>query len=402
MEIICDHKACTSCQACTFVCPTNAISMEEDDHGFIYPVIDSEKCIDCHKCQKICPALNPREDFKFPLKTYAGWSKDDANRHFSTSGGFAYELSKATIAKGGVVCGCRWNIDHAEHSIAETMEGLRQFQGSKYAYSDINDCYSRIKEFLKQGRKVMFFGTGCQVAGLKSFLYDEYKNLITVDVLCHGIPSQKGLRDRICFEENKHGKKVVDMRFRDKNEDVFHTYCKYTFDDSSSSYCIVYQDFFFRGFDTNYLLRPNCFSCQYAHDKRISDITLADFWGYIPGSFSFIHFHPGVSMILANTEKGLTEIGVLENVKFEERPYEMAKGGNRNLNSPQQKPVLYDEFWSRYMAGEDLLSLSKLYFPPRQTPIVKKRNWKLFLKILLGADNIASLSNLFKQFLKRR
>lgn len=393
MEIVCDHKTCTSCQVCKFVCPTNAISMQEDNHGFIYPVIDVENCIDCHMCQKKCPALNPRKDFRLPMKTYAGWSKDDANRQYSTSGGLAYELSKTTISECGVVCGCRWNIDHAEHAIAETMEDICQFQGSKYAYSDINDCYSRIKGYLKQGRKVMFFGTGCQVAGLKSFLFDEYENLVTVDVLCHGIPSQKGLRERIHDIEQESNKQVVYMRFRDKKEDIFHTYCKYTFEDGTSNSCIVYKDYFFRGFDSNYLLRPNCFSCQYAQDKRISDITLADFWGYTPGKFSFVKYKPGVSMALANTEKGKTAIEALRNVKLEERPFEMAKAGNRNLSAPQIKPAAYNEFWQRYLSGEDLFSLSKQFFPPRPMPNLSKGfNWRLYARILLGSKNLSSLA----------
>ncbi len=391
MEIICAHNICTSCQACKFVCPTRAISMQEDDHGFTYPIIDSKKCIDCHKCQRVCPSLNPRKDFRIPIKAFAGWSKDDVNRHYSTSGALAYELSKTTILEGGVVCGCRWNVDHAEHVIAETLEGIRQFQGSKYAYSDVNNCYSQIKEYLKQGRRVLFFGTGCQVAGIKSFLSEEYDTLLLVDVLCHGIPSQKGLRDRIHYEEQENHKKVVDIRFRDKREDVFHTYCKYTFEDGTSSYCIVYQDFFFRGFDSNHLLRPNCFSCPYAQDRRISDITLADFWGYTPGRLSFAKFEPGVSLALANTEKGKNAIETLGNVKLEERPYEMAKGGNRNLNAPQMRPIHYDEFWQRYMRGEDLLSLSKQYFPPRTIPNRKVRDIKTYARILIGSDRIIKL-----------
>lgn len=391
MEIICDHNSCTSCQVCKFVCPTNAISMQEDEHGFVYPVINASKCINCHKCRKICPALNLRKDFRLPMKTYAGWTKDKVNRHYSTSGGFAYELSKATIAKGGVVCGCRWRIDHAEHAIAETMEEIRQFQGSKYAYSDINDCYSRIKEYLKQDRKVMFFGTGCQVAGLKAFLHAEYENLVIVDILCHGIPSQKGLQDRIRFVEQENKKKVVDMRFRDKKEDVFHTYCKYTFEDGSSSYCTIYQDFFFRGFVTNHLLRPNCFSCRYAQEKRISDITLADFWGYTPGKFSFLKYEPGVSLALTNTEKGIATIEALENVKIEERPFEMAKRGNRNLNAPQMRPITYDVFWQRYLGGEPICELSKQYFPPSPESIPKKMDLRLFVNLIIGSKNMSVL-----------
>lgn len=388
MDIICEYKDCTGCQACKNACPFDSISMIENERGFFYPSINQDTCVNCGKCQKTCPALNPRNDFRLPMKTYAGWSKDNANRHYSTSGGVAYELSKTTIAEGGVVCGCRWNIDHAEHAIAETMEEVRQFQGSKYAYSDLNDCYSRIKDYLNKGRKVMFFGTACQVAGLKIILHAEYENLVLVDVLCHGIPSQKGIRERMHDVEKKSNKKVVDMRFRDKKEDVFHTYCKYTFEDGTSSACIVYKDYFFRGFDSNYLLRPNCFSCQYAQDKRISDITLADFWGYTPGKLSFVKYEPGVSMALVNTEKGKITIEALKNVKLEERPYEMAKGGNRNLNAPQMKPATYDEFWHRYMNGEDLYTLSQQYFPPRAVPTKKVRDLKMIARIIIGQKNI--------------
>lgn len=401
MNIICDHNICTSCQACKFACPTNAISMREDNYGFIYPVVNSKNCINCHKCQKNCPALNPRINFKQPLKIFGGWSLDKSNRHYSSSGGFAYELSKTTISNGGVVCGCRWNIDHAEHAIAEKIEDLHQFQGSKYAYSDVKDCYSRIEEFLKKGIMVTFFGTGCQVAGLLSFLRDDYPNLLTVDVLCHGLPSQKGIRDRIHYVEKENKKRVVEMRFRDKKvkEDVFHSYCKYTFDDGSSDYCIVYQDFFFRGFDTNYLLRPNCFSCQYAQERRISDVTLADFWGYNPGKLAFVNYKAGVNLVLANTEKGLAFIDNLKNIKIEERPYEMAKGGNRNLNAPQIKPPHYDEFWQRYLSGEDLLTLSKQYFPPRAVPKKKglDRKLKLYVRLLIGPKNMSSLLRIFRK-----
>ena len=386
MDIICEYKHCTGCQACKNICPSDAITMSEDEHGFVYPVIDAEKCVDCGTCQKICPSLHHLEDFCHPKKTYAGWTLDNEKRHYSTSGGAAYALSKKIIEEGGVVCGCCWKKNHAEHIIVEDVEELHKLQGSKYAYSDTGECFSSVLELLKAGRKVMFIGTGCQVAGLKLYLRKNYDNLVTVDILCHGIPSQKALRDRLKSVELDEGKEIVDMRFRDKREDQSHTNCKYIFNDATSSSIPVYHDCFYCGFDSGFLLRPNCFDCQYAQSERISDITLADFWGYTPGKFSFLSFREGVSLILANTDKGLAILDDLEDLKKEERPYYMAIRGNHNLKAPQDKPVGYDEFWSRYVSGETLDELASDYFPVREIPSVTKNTWRTYLKIIIGEE----------------
>lgn len=400
MNQICEYDICTACQACKTACPAHAINMKEDDHGFVYPIIDESVCIDCGKCQKVCPALNKREDFNLPIKTYAGWIKDEHNRHYSTSGGASYALSKKIVEEGGVFCGCRWNKDHAEHAFAETIDDLRQFQGSKYAYSNIGDCDIRIKDYLEQGRKVLFVGTSCQVAGLKSYLQKSYENLITVDLLCHGIPSQRALRDRVAFVEKENdGKHVVEVRFRDKREDQHHTYVKYTFEDGSNVYHAVYQDFFFRGFDGNFLLRPNCFKCQYAQGERISDITLADFWGYNPQSIRFHSFRNGVSLLLANTEKGRAIINSLPNFQKEERDYAYARRGNRNLNRPQQKPRFYEEFWDAYLRGGRLEELSKEFFPAIPIPPVRKNDWRTWKNLIMGPSFNEKTMGLIRKYL---
>lgn len=394
---ICDQSQCTGCQACMHACPVNSISMMENEKGFFYPVIDQAICIDCGKCHTLCPAINPPMDFREPLKVYAGWTKNSTVRHYSTSGGAAYSLSKLIVEEGGVFFGCRWRIDHAEHSFADTVDELGQFQGSKYAYSIIGNSYLRVKDFLSQGKQVMFIGTGCQVAGLKSYLNREYNNLITVDVLCHGIPSQKAIRDRISGIEKENGHRVVDMRFRDKHEDQVHTFCKYTFENGESVSHAVQKDVFFRGFDSNYLLRPNCFTCQYAQSSRVSDITLADFWGYKPIDFQFINYRDGVSLLLSNTDKGEQIIQRVKDFVLEERDYSLAKKGNRNLNGPQIRPGKYEEFWQRYMSGETLDRLSYEYFPARTVPPVIKDGWKTYVRIAIGENNI----NKIRAFIQR-
>ena len=404
MEFVCNNNICTGCQACKVACPAEAIHIQENEKGFFYPVIDRDKCIDCKKCRKTCPALVTRSDFRQPIKVYGGWSKDKGIRQYSTSGGYAYELSKSVIENGGVVCGCRWNQDHAEHVFADKVEDLKQFQGSKYAYSDVGDCYIQIKDYLNRGTNVLFIGTGCQVAGLKSFLMKDYENLITVDVLCHGIPSQRALRERIDnVEKENGGKKVKEVRFREQREDQLHSYCKYTFEDGEFVCCSVYKDVYFRGFVSNFLLRPNCFNCQYAQEKRISDITLADFWGYYPKKFSFLSYSQGISLALCNTEKGIELFHSLKEIKKEERQYSLAKGSNLNLNTPQQKPRDYESFWTRYMTGENLESLFNEYFPPMSIPPVRKKGWRTYSIILFGESFTSSFGQFagsIKLFLK--
>ena len=385
MNSICAKKECSACQACLNVCPVQAISMREDECGFVYPVIDSELCIDCESCKRVCPSLTDTLPFNQPFKAYAGWIKDTENRHFSTSGGVAYALSKYIIEQGGVFCGCRWSVDHAEHAIAESVSELHQFQGSKYAYSNVGNIYKKIQDFLNKGRKVLFVGTGCQVAGLRSFLKKTYDNLITVDILCHGIPSQKALRDRIKTIQRENGQKlVVDVRFRDKVIDQTHTNVKYTFDDGFFFSIPTGRDAFYLGFDSNHLLRENCFECKFAQPRRISDITLADYWGYYPTKLNMLSYREGVSLVIVNTERGKEILQSIPSLQKEVRKYEQAKVGNPSLNKPQHKPVGYQEFWAKYTAGSSLEYLSHYYFPEKAVLPISKNSWKTYLRIVLG------------------
>ncbi len=395
---ICEHSLCTACQACQNSCSVGAISIQEDEKGFYYPHIDSAKCVGCNKCRMICPMLNRDYEKRIPLKVFAGWIKDNANRNYSTSGGASYALSKMIVENGGYFCGVRWNIDHAEHYLVDKCNELHQFQGSKYAFSNIGDCYKRIKVFLKQGKTVMFVGTGCQIAGLKAIVHDNTDHLITVDILCHGIPSQRALRERIEQIENESGKKVVNLRFREKKEDQYHSCAKYEFDDGTACKVSEFEDLFLRGFNDGYLLRPNCFKCSFAGPERVSDITLADFWGYTPKRFSYISYNKGVSLIIANTKEGLSLINNLKGFKLEQRHYDFARKSNQSLNAPSIKPIDYDSFWTRYLGGEMISTLSLGYFPPLQIPPVRKNGWRVYCQILFGERFTMFLNRCVKVF----
>ena len=186
-----DKHACCGCSACVQKCPRQCISIVEDEEGFLYPVVNKEDCIDCGLCEKVCPVIHQSEEHK-PLKTYAVKNKDEDIRMLSSSGGFFTLLAEEVIKEGGVVFGAkfddRWEV---KHDYTETIGGLHVFRSSKYVQSRIEDNYKKAESFLKSGRRVLFSGTPCQIAGLKRFLRKEYDNLLTVDFVCHGVPSPK-------------------------------------------------------------------------------------------------------------------------------------------------------------------------------------------------------------------
>ncbi|GEM_PF-889112 len=385
MNQICSYELCTGCQACKEACPVQAIHMEENSRGFVYPQIDQSICVNCKKCTKICPAINPQKKNPAQETVYAAWTKDSSNRWFSTSGGISYELSKWIVENGGVFCGCRWNIDHAEHICCDRIEDLHQFQGSKYTYSNINGVYTQIRTYLKSGRKVLFVGTACQVAGLKSFLVKEYDNLYTVEILCHGIPSLSMLRERISQVEKENNKKVIDIRFRNKVTSQHNTCMKYTYEDGTTFSCSEFSDFFSRGFESNYFLRENCFQCQYATPKRVADLTIADFWGYRLKQLRYKSHRKGTSLVLVNTAKGSDLFKILSSkLIIDKRSFEEAAKCNPNLYKPQTKPITYDVFWERLQKGENILQLHQEYFPPiEHHEMTKLESFKRDIKVLL-------------------
>lgn len=350
MEIICQYEACTGCQACRIACPKQCISMQEDTRGNIYPVVDKTLCVDCKKCQNVCPSLNPPSFSEKLLNVYAGWAKDKAARKYSTSGGISYALSKYFLENGHFFCGVVWTKEGAIHKISSHIEDIKLFQGSKYSHSDVKESYKDIAQLLKSDKKVLFAGTPCQVAALRNYLKIDYDNLFTVDIICHGVPSRRILRDRIRYIEDLTGKKVVEMRFRDKQPDQLRTCCKYIFDDGTFVLYEYTKDFFFRSFVDNYALRENCFHCNYSKLQRVSDLTIADFWGYLPKSLNFFKCELGVSIILVNNEKGERLVDFMRNdIILEKRDYKECY--NLNMYRPQPKPVDYEKYWSDYENG---------------------------------------------------
>lgn len=297
------HEACTGCAACVNVCPKGCISMKEDREGFLQPHIDADTCIKCHKCEKTCPIITPIKTVgEVQTKTYAGQLKNKAELLEVSSGGAFWALAQTIIERGGVVYGAaQYDVDNVQHIRVSTIEEAKALRRSKYLPSNIDGIYKKVAVDLKAGILVLFSGVGCQIAGLKAYLKTDYENLLTCDVVCHGIPSLKvwkGYRDE---KERQEGKRIVDLVFRNKSKGWLTNQYKMTYDDDSVEYCPSVTHPFHYGYLIGLYSRRSCAACHFATYERISDITLADYWRYNDGKFNAKN---GVSLICTHSMKG--------------------------------------------------------------------------------------------------
>ena len=298
-----EHIKCTGCGACKNVCPVNAISMGEDSEFFIYPIIDRKTCINCGKCKRICPAIEPRYYNKgYETLIYAAKAPDD-ERQKSSSGGIFGVLASDFIKKGGLVCGVVFNDDFkAEHILSGNPADLERMRGSKYVQSDTNLIYRTIGSALKEGKKVLFTGCPCQVAGLNGYLEGKNaSNLLTVDLLCHGVPSADSLKRYLA--EISEGRKIKKVSFRDKRFGWRADKIRIGFEDGGAYESDSFRDPYLKGFLKNIMLRPSCADCPFCEYPRQGDITLGDFWGVsrlMPGAED----NKGVSIVMINNKTG--------------------------------------------------------------------------------------------------
>lgn len=301
METVIDQQLCTGCHACFNACPGHAIRMEEDEEGFLYPLIDQQLCVDCGKCRAICPVqhqpeCNERED------TYACAAADGEVRLASSSGAVFALLASDILQKGGLVCGAAFDgPGRVKHIVIDDKSQLPRILGTKYVQSEIGSVYAEIGEALRSGRRVLFSGTGCQVAGLKNYLGQDPPELLTVDLICHGVPSPAVWRDYL--RELGKESPVAEAEFRVRNANGKKTGFRYLLENGEEHCHEQKDDVYVKGFLQNLYLRSSCFSCAFKGTKRCSDLTIGDFW-------SAKEFHPaledglGVSAVLVHNEKG--------------------------------------------------------------------------------------------------
>lgn len=302
------HLSCTGCAACMNKCPVEAIMMEKDEEGFFYPQIDSQTCIDCGLCYQICPVNTPKESKV--MDCIACYSKDDQIHRESSSGGVFALLARSVLNREGVVYGaCLKPNGFVHHTRIDNLDDLQILQGSKYLQSRMGGTYKSVKSDLDLKRAVLFSGTPCQIAGLKSYLGCEHDELLCVEVVCHGVPSEdafhKFLNDHFA-EQN-----VRCISFRKRMDD--HDGQKIVFQSQDHSMiCENYKDnLFIKGFLKNYYTRLSCHNCLFKSDHSQADLTIGDFW-------SVGEFHPemdrsnGVSAVLIRNEKGWEAIQIIE------------------------------------------------------------------------------------------
>lgn len=362
MKVICDYKDCTGCGLCAARCPKQCIEMKPGFLGHLYPEIDQDKCIDCKLCQKGCPSLQDIES-SYPKKTFAAWSKDDEDYVTSTSGGAASVLSQYVISKGGVVYGCSVlpNIQIA-HMRVDNLEALHLLKGSKYVQSQIKGIIPQLRKDVKDGLTVLFIGTPCQVAAIKQLYKTLPDNLYLVDIICHGTPSNKFLKDYIQKDLKIDAARVTNVKFR--LPDAF-SLCVFEKDKllykSNNLWTHRYEDLYYNTFIDGFTYRDSCFSCHYAKPERISDITIGDFWGLgNEVSDKEIPEHKnGVSCVLPITDKGMLLVeAISHSLNIYERPVTEAINGNDQLRHPKSK----DWRISMYQKLQNLTGVKAAYY----------------------------------------
>lgn len=315
---------CTGCSACYNICPKQCIEMRSNHEGFRYPKIDLSSCIDCNLCTKICPTINTVNIKPEEIDSFAAFNPNEIIRRKSSSGGIFSLLAEHTINQAGTVFGATftksWDVEHTSTS---TVEGIKLFRGSKYVQSHISNTYSEIKELLINNKNVLFSGTPCQIAGLKSFLCKDYDKLLCIDFICHGVPSPKAwslYKEEI--SNNLKDIRNINFRNKDKGWENFNLKIE------KNSHCIsepFNENIFMKGFLADLFLRPTCYKCMFKAGKSGADITLADFWG-IKHLKPEIDDDKGISLVITNSKKGAdimssinidkTKVDILEATKF--------------------------------------------------------------------------------------
>ena len=300
-------------------CPRQCIALREDREGFLYPCVNPEECVGCGLCEAVCPLAGPAEK-ELPKEALAVKNRDAGERMSSSSGGVFVALARKVLARKGVVFGVafdgKWEVRHTH---AETLGGVRPMMGSKYVQSRMENCYREAERFLEEGREVLFSGCPCQIAGLHKFLRRDYPNLLSVDVLCHGVASPKVWRRYLDEAFRSSGAVITGIDFRNKSMcgwKDFSLVVRGKYDTETGEDRVLlserhYENPFLRGFLSDICLRPSCYACRCKNGASRSDLTLGDYWG-VQTLMPDFDDDKGVGLVLVNTGKGKAAWGGLD------------------------------------------------------------------------------------------
>ena len=362
------HKDCSGCKACGEVCPKGCISFKVEEDGFWYPYVRQEACIGCHACERACPVISPIvQDVDTRPRVYAAWTEKEA-RHNSASGGAFYAIASDVIAKGGYVSGAIFEGKIVRHILTNKVDDLKAIQGTKYFQSDPDGVFRKIKTLLREGNTVLFGGTSCQVAGLLNTVGGKNDNLITVDLICYGVPSAL----IIDVEERMRGKKLKRIiSSRDKNHeggwrDSYYMTCEW--DDGSTTVSSQKESFMLGSFCSGKVMRNSCYHCPYKTLSRQSDLTIGDY--HCVKGFEEQKTE-GISLVFVNTDKGSKTIEDCSSITIHERELSECL--------PNKRTIYYNDT----MYGK---RLSRLWMP---FLLRKAPNWilKVLYQVIVKSKN---------------
>lgn len=345
---------CCCCAACMNICPTQAITINSDADGFEFPEIDHDLCIECGLCNKVCDFQNDNINGNPPISTYVAINKDKNMLMSSASGGVFGALASLVLEKNGVVYGCAYNANmEPEHICTDNLLGVKKIQGSKYVQSNINTTYVEAKEHLKNDRWVLFTGTPCQIAGLKSFLGKDHNKLITADIICHGVPNAEFFKGYINYLEDKLKGKVIDLKFRDKSKG-WGLLAKVIYEKSGTvkrKFIFPIDSYYYKYFLDGTIYRESCYECKYANSDRVGDFTMGDYWG-VEKAHPEIKTKKGVSVLLVNSYKGMALLKDLSSyIDLVQSDFEKARINNDQLNHPTPKNDKREELFRMWNGG---------------------------------------------------
>lgn len=334
-------EICTGCTACRSVCPKRCIEMRVDINGFVYPRINNlSACINCRKCEVVCPVINIKKQ-DCPSMAYAAFSKNENQRMESSSGGIFSELSERIIAQKGVVYGAVYDEDFAvKHCFVDNAVDLWKMRGAKYSESDLGSSFVDILSRLQKGQNVLFSGTPCQVAGLKSFIKKDYDNLLCVDFVCHGVPSPMAWKAYIQYRSNKDANgellKAINLRSKNTGWSRYQYSNVFEYKNGKQQSISNAESLYMKLFVGNYISRPSCENCKFKGYSRVSDITLGDFWG-IWDIDPEMDDNKGTSVVLVQSKKGESIWNeIRDKVIYKEVTLEQASQQNPSMLTPSK------------------------------------------------------------------
>ncbi len=386
---ITQKHTCCGCQGCAQICPRNCIRMQCDEEGFWYPVVDKERCISCGLCEKVCPVINSKEIQKETPVAYAAQCTQEHIREISSSGGIFSVLAEHILAQNGTVYGAVLENQAVKHIRVADSSDLGMLRGSKYVQSNIGNTYLEAKQDLNDNKLVLFSGTPCQIEGLLYFLGKEYPNLICMDFICHGVPSPTVWKRYVSYREEKANARMVNAFFRRKHYGWKSFTMQFVFDNGTEEVQMHNDDLYMHAFLHDLSLRPSCYQCSFKKLNRISDITVADFWGINKVSPK-MNDDKGTSLVILHSQKGKEIFSkICSSLLYQQVDFHDSIKGNYVISQSAKQPHTRDAFLQQVQEAPfdivvDKYDIHQTFIKKYVKKILRKMNLLNFVRKFRG------------------